>query len=343
MLDEADFIARYDKEDVLGVMGKLPEQLTHEFPKVVGSEDFRDIQNIVLAGMGGSAQPAEFLKTWLGSKLERPLIIVRDYMLPEFVGPKSLVVISSYSGNTEETISALADARRREAKIVIITSGGQLKELAEEHDIPLMELPVAYQPRMAVLYAVNALAALYDHLGWADGAIQEIRQVGEWLKGEVGAWAKEVPEPDNQAKQIAKELVGHPVVVYAGPVMAFAAMKWKIAFNENAKNIAFYNYFPEINHNEFIGWGHPEKHGLKVIELRSSDDHPRVQKRFEVTNRLLSSRFAPIQVQAQGISRCEQLVWTIALGEFTATYLAILNQIDPMPVDLVEQFKKELN
>ena len=156
-------------------------------------------------------------------------------------------------------------------------------------------------------------------------------------------WAAGSPTKDNVAKQIANELVGHPVVVYAGAALAFAAMKWKIGINENAKNIAFYNYFPELNHNEFIGWGHPLNSGLKVVELKSDLDHPRVQKRFDVTNRLRSDIFAPIEVEAEGETKLEQLIWAIALGEFMATYLAILNQVDPFPVELVERFKKELD
>jgi len=343
MLDEADFITRYDKEDALGVMGRLPEQLAHTFPEVRDLDSLKGAANIVLAGMGGSAQPGEFIKTWLGHKLPVPFVIVRDYILPEFVGPSTLAIISSYSGNTEETLSALKEAEKRGAKIVIMASGGELLDIAKEKDFPFMQLPSAYQPRMAVLYAVKALASLVEHLGLVDGAIVEMEAAGKWLQAEMQAWAAKVPTADNQAKQIAQELVGHPIVVYAGPVMAFAAMKWKIAFNENAKNIAFYNYFPELNHNEFIGWGHPEKHGLKVVELRSSFDHPRVRERFDVTNRLLSSRFAPIQVEAKGVIPLEHLVWTIGLGEFAATYLAILNQIDPTPVDLVEQFKAELH
>jgi len=342
MLDQADFIARYDKEDALGVMGRLPEQLAYEFPKLEGLPQAADITSIVMAGMGGSAQPGEFIKTWLGGELERPFVIVRDYALPAFVGPDTLMVASSHSGNTEETLAALDEAERRGAKVVVITSGGKLMERAKARHYPLLVLPAAFQPRMAVLYAVRAFASLLEQLGLVQGALEAMAATGKWLESEIGQWAAGVATEQNSAKQIASELVGHSAVVYAGPVLAFAAMKWKIGFNENAKNIAFYNYFPELNHNEFIGWGHPEKHGLKVVELRSELDHPQVVKRFDVTNKLLSNRFAPIQVQAQGGSKLDQLVWTIALGEFVATYLAILNQVDPTPVELVEKFKAEL-
>jgi glucose/mannose-6-phosphate isomerase len=341
VLDEADVIARYDKENALGVMAGLPEQLRHNYPETPGLPKREGVRAIVLAGMGGSAQPGEFIKTWLGDRLGVPFVIVRDYTLPGFVGEDTLVVASSYSGNTEETIAALAEAEKRGAQVVVSAAGGRLIELAKGKGLPYFELPNAFQPRMAVLYAVRAMVTLLERMGFVDGALDEMSESGTWLEGQM-RWGAEVPTADNEAKQIAGELVGHPVVVYGGAVLAFAAMKWKIAFNENAKNIAFYNYLPEFNHNEFQGWLHPERSGLKVIELQSDLDHERVQKRFAVSNRLLSQAFAPIEVRAEGESRLQQLVWTIALGEFVATYLAVLNKVDPTPVDLVEKFKQEL-
>jgi glucose/mannose-6-phosphate isomerase len=343
MLDQADFIARYDKSDVLSLMMGLPEQLSHKFEEPQGVEKLGGVDNIVLAGMGGSAQPGEFLKTWLGEELTVPFVIVRDYTLPAFVSHRTLVIASSYSGNTEETISGLLDAKDKGAKTAVIATGGKLLAMAKEQGIVHIELPVALQPRMAVFYSVNAFATLFEGMGLLKGITRDLSDAGQWLaEAHMQNWAAKSPTKDNVAKQIANELVGHPVVVYAGRALAFAAMKWKIGINENAKNIAFYNYFPELNHNEFIGWSHPQNSGLKVVELKSSFDHPRVQKRFEVTNRLRSDIFSPIEVEAEGETELEQLIWTIALGEFTATYLAILNQVDPFPVDLVEKFKKEL-
>ncbi len=342
MLDELDFIARYDKEDALGLMGRLPEQLGHEYPEMPGLAKLKGVTSVVLAGMGGSAQPGEFIKTWLGGRLPVPFVIVRDYGLPAFVGRETLVIASSYSGNTEETLAALAEAEQRGARIVVTASGGKLLELARDKGLDHVALPTDLQPRMAVLYAVRAMTTVLERLGLVEGALAEMAEAGKWLERHTGRWGAEAPTAQNEAKQIAAELVGHPVVVYAGAVLAFAAMKWKIGMNENAKNIAFYNYVPEFNHNEFQGWLHPERSGLKVVELRSGLDHPRVVKRFDVSNRLLSNVFSPVEVEAEGETALEQLVWTIALGEHVATYLAILNQVDPTPVDLVERFKKEL-
>ncbi len=342
MLDQADFIARYDKHDALGVIAGMARQLGHDFPVPAGLEELGEIHQVVLAGMGGSAQPGEFIKTWLGDQLKVPFVVVRDYTLPAFVGPNTLVVASSYSGNTEETLAATAEAQQRGAKIAVVTAGGKLLDMAKAKGYPHLVVPGGIQPRMAVLYAVRAWVTLLEGAGLVKGALNELAAAGKWLESQTPDWEPGVATPHNAAKQIASELVGHPAVVYAGPTLSFAAMKWKIALNENAKHIAFYNYLPEFNHNEFIGWSHPERSGLKVVELQSNLDLPQIQKRFEVSNRLLSSAFAPIEVHAVGETKLQQLVWTILLGEYVATYLACLNGIDPTPVDLVEKLKTEL-
>lgn len=341
MLDHADYIARLDKSNVLGVIGALPKQLSH----VYNQPDLNSVhgaQSIVLAGMGGSALAAEFVKTWIGDRLSVPFIISRDYRLPGFVNESTLVIASSYSGNTEETLSALADAEARGAKIVVATSGGKLADIAREKGYPLYLTPLGYQPRMAVLYGVRLSSQLIEGVGLLDGLIDELDAAAKWLPRTTVSWKSDVPMIENVAKQIAADVHGHPIVMYAGSTLAFPAMKWKIGFNENAKNIAFYNYLPEFNHNEFIGWNFPERSGIKVIELRSDLDLPQISKRFDVSNRLLSHSFAPIEVMALGETRLQQMVWTIVLGEYTATYLALLNGVDPFPVAMVEQLKAEL-
>ena len=342
MLDQPDFIARYDKHDALGIITGLPDQLAHTFEVPAELAAYAGVTNVVLTGMGGSAQGGEFIKTWLGDRLPVPFVIVRDYVLPSFVGPDTLVIAASYSGNTEETLGALHDARNRQARVVVMASGGKLLTTAKNDGLPHFAIPGGLQPRFAVLYAVRAMALVLEAAGLIANATDELAASGEWLKGQLGAWGPSVPAADNPAKRIAEALVGHPVVVYSGPSLAFAAMKWKIAFNENSKNIAFYNYLPEMNHNEFIGWEFPERSGIKVIELRSDLDNGQIAKRFDVMNRLLSASFAPIEVQADGNDRLQQLVWAIGMGEYVACYLAFLNGIDPSPVDLVEKLKAEL-
>jgi glucose/mannose-6-phosphate isomerase len=191
----------------------------------------------------------------------------------------------------------------------------------------------------AVLNILEAAGQLKE----ADTAGQ-LGRAANFLRESVKDWAATVPTDKNPAKQLALELAGKSGVVYAGPLLAPAAYKWKISFNENAKNVAWWGQYPEFNHNEFIGWSsHPIQKPYSVIDLRSNLEHPRIQKRFELSDRLLSGqRPAAHVVQAQGETLLEQLVWTVAYGDFVTIYLALCNNVNPAPVDLVEKFKTEL-
>jgi glucose/mannose-6-phosphate isomerase len=153
-----------------------------------------------------------------------------------------------------------------------------------------------------------------------------------------------VAAKENLAKQIALDIVGKSAIIYAGPRLFHAAYKWKISINENAKNLAWCNQFPEFSHNEFVGWtSHPLDKIFAVVDLRSNLEHPRVQKRFEVTEKMLSGRRpAPIVVQVKGENILQQIIWTVVLGDFVSLYLAILNGLNPTPVDIIEKMKAEL-
>ncbi len=340
MLDDAKYIEQFDRSNTLAVVAGQADQLRQQYefdvPKVEG------LQQVVLAGMGGSALAAEFVRSWLADKLPIPIEIVRGYDLPAYVGDRSLVIISSYSGNTEEALSCLKQAKTTGAGIMVMTAGGKLAEHGEEYGF--IKIPSGLQPRMAVFYGVKALAQLIEELELLDGLVAELETAAEWLLHEATYLIANVAEADNPAKQIASKVVGHPVVMYAGPTLAMPAQKRKIDFNENAKNQAFFYALPEFNHNEFTGWYHPKDSQLRVIQLHSSLDNDRIAKRYEVSNRLLSGVMpAPIVVEAQGETRLQQMLWSILLGDFTATYLAFLNQIDPTPVPLIEKLKVELD
>ncbi|MEK7096298.1 MAG: bifunctional phosphoglucose/phosphomannose isomerase, partial [Patescibacteria group bacterium] len=300
--------------------------------------------NVVYAGMGGSALAAAVSVSWPGYNL--PFEICRQYHIPAYVSEKTLFIASSYSGNTEETLAALAEAEAKGAKIVVIAGGGKLQEIAESKNHPFMLIPKVEQPRYVVLYNLKALVVALEAAGLVNQAQASaaIHQAGDFLKQKVTAWTATMPTKDNPAKKLAEELAGKSIVIYAGPLLAPVAYKWKINFNENAKNVAWWNQYPEFNHNEMIGWSsHPIEKIYAVVDLRSSLEHPRVQKRFEVTEKLLSGRRpAPNIVQVQGETILEQLLWAIAYGDFVSIYLALLNNVNPAPVDLVEKFKKAL-
>ncbi len=342
MLDDLKYIHTKDAEDALGVAAKQWQQLetVYELPGL----NF-EVENIVFAGMGGSALWALLSQTWPNYKV--PFQIWRKYDLPDFVGSKTLLIVSSYSGNTEETLSALAAGEKAGAQIVVAASGGKLIEIAEEKGYPYTLLPKASQPRFGALNGLKSLVTILEKTGLieVENAEKTLHETSEFLKNEISNWLPDVPTSKNPAKQLALEIAGTSPVIYAGPKMFPAAYKWKISFNENAKNVAWCNEIPEFSHNEFLGWtSHPVDKPYSVIDLRSSLEHPRVQKRFSVTERLLSgNRPHPQIVEAKGETELEQMLYLVAYGDFVSLYTALLNGLDPTPVDLIEKMKTALD
>lgn len=341
MLDNLDFIAQIDKSNGLAILAGQAHQLAEQFE--VDTSSLQAVQNIVVAGMGGSVLAAEFLLNWKGSELTVPLTICREYDLPGFVGEDTLIVVSSYSGNTEETLSCLADAQKRSAQVVIMTSGGELLKQATVNQMVYYLVPEGLQPRHSLLYQVKVLATLLESIGLLQGVTAELEATHEWASDQLASWMRNVPTAENPAKQLAGKLFGKMGVFYAGPTLEFAARNFKIALNENAKNLAFSYALPEFDHNEFQGWAHPTNGPIAVVELQSSLDDEAIAKRFTISNRLLSGSMpAPIIVQAQGDSQLKQLVWSVLFGGMVSGYLAVLNNEDPLPVAKVEQLKAEL-
>jgi len=342
MLDDLKLIHQKDPGDALGVVGHQWKQLQHEYG--VSFAPAAEIHNVVLAGVGGSAWYAMFVQSWPGLSL--PFEIVRDYNIPRYVNEHTLFIASSYSGNTEEAQSALAEAEAKGALIAVVAAGGALVDRAKQAGHPLFHVPGGIQPRMSSFYMLTALMQLFEPLGLVpEGSVQELRTAGDWLSQQTDPWLVTTPTKNNPAKQLALELMGKSVVVYGGPKIFPAANKWRICLNENAKNVAWGNQLPEFNHNEFIGWSsHPVDKPYAIVELRSNLEHPRVQKRFEVTNRLLSGlRPAAHVVNVEGDTVIQQLLWAANMGDFVSLYLAFLNGVDPTPVDLVEKFKVALD
>lgn len=342
MLDDLKIIHERDAQDALGIIEKQWQQLQYDFD--IDLKSGSEIKNIVLGGMGGSALAATLLNTWPG--LSVPFEIIRSYILPEYVDENTLFIASSYSGNTEETLATLKGAEARNCQIIVIAAGGALEEIAEKKNYPFFQIPAGFQPRMAIFYNFAALVQMLGSLGLIRaGSGTELHKSADWLSEQISSWIVTVPVKNNYAKEIALELMGKSPVIYAGSLLYPAAYKWKINFNENSKNIAWCNQIPEFNHNEFLGWtSHPTEKPYAIIDLRSSLEHERVQKRFEVTERLLSGRRpSPFVVEVQGETVLQQLLWVITLGDFVSVYLAFLNGLNPSPVDLIEKFKKALD
>ncbi len=340
MLDDLKLIHERDAQDALGVAASQWQQLTYAFTPS-GNTKFSNVYNVVYAAMGGSAMAASLVNVW--PKLGEPLEIVRDYDLPAYVDGDTLVIVSSYSGNTEETLSALEQAEAKGAQIAVITGGGKLQQIAEEKGYLLFLLPETRFARCATFWnfraalEVLALAGLLQKEDFAPA----LEAGAKFLQQAIAQWLPDIATATNQAKQLAQEVIGKSVVLYSGPKMTPVAYKWKFGFNENAKQIAWLNQLPEFNHNEFTGWSkEPTEKPYVVIDLRSNLENPRIQKRFEVTARLLSGmRPEPLVVQPDGGTLLEQLLWGIALGDFVGLYTAMLNGENPTPLPLVDKLK----
>ncbi len=343
VLNDLKMIHQRDAQDALGIAGKQTEQYKYNFG--FSWQPNREITKVIVAGMGGSGLAAKAYKDF--GELTVPLEVVQGYNLPGYIDENTLVICSSYSGNTEETVSAFDQAINHTSKpmVVIIASGGKLLDLAQQNSLPCLQLPSGFQPRYTFGYQYRALVELFSQTTLiGPGQVAELDRLADEALPKIQQWFADVPTEQNLAKQLAQELVGSSVVVYSSNQFVSVAYKWKISFNENAKNIAWHNAYPEFNHNEFLGWtSHPVDKPYKVINLISKSDHPQIIRRFTVSDKLLSGQKPVAEtVDLIGDSLLAQMIYGVALGDFVSLYLALLNGLNPTPVELIEKLKQEL-
>lgn len=343
MLDDVEKMQQLDSGNTLATVAEFGKHLRTDVPCVPAFTPTNEILNVVYAGMGGSALAALLVQTWPTMRL--PFEVVRDYDLPPYVGEKTLVILSSYSGNTEETLNALDQAMYHGAQIAVIAGGGKLAEVAQERGYSLATLPKVVQPRFVVGYNFRALVQILESAGLFMGTMGELERTGLFLDEIAKALGPEVPTERNPAKQLAEKCVGKSVVIYAGHKLAPAAYKWKIGFNENAKQIAWFGQLPEFDHNEIVGWlRNPEHKPYVVIDLHSSFEHPRIRTRFRVSEELLAgTRPTSFLVEAEGVNPLEHVLWASLFGDYVTIYTALLSGEDPAPIDIIENFKRAMS
>lgn len=344
MLDDQNLLSEKDPFGALEVALNQYKQ-AELVSEVINPNSDATINKVVVTGMGGSALAALLIKSWQESKLNITFEIVRDYKLPNYVDDKTLVIASSYSGNTEETLSCLDEVLKKGANIGCVSSGGKLVEIAKNNKLPYVVLPSGIQPRMGVIANLRAILAVLVSYGVVSQSdFDEVKNLSPWLNIESKKWGRDVLTNENQAKQLALLSAGKTAIFYSSTAMGGVAYKWKISWNENAKNVAFWNVLPEFNHNEFMGWtSHPVEKPYVVFDLRSSFDHPKITKRFEISDRLLSGKRPKANViELQGESVIAQMLWASIFADFVSIYLAILNGVDPSKVELIEKLKQEL-
>jgi glucose/mannose-6-phosphate isomerase len=267
--------------------------------------------------------------------------------LPEYVDDESLVIASSYSGNTEETLASLDDALSRKAMIAAISTGGMLADVCQLNEIPMATVPSGMQPRAALGFSFIPLLMLFQKIGLIEKVEEQVSGAIESLKTFREDYTEDTRSSANPAKQLAEKLQGKIVIVYAGPTLTdVVAVRWKGQFCENSKALAFANHFPEFNHNELVGWSDVTRefsNKFVVIILRDSEDHSQIKKRMDIVNPLIEEIGAEvIEVESRGSTDLERILSLIQMGDFASYYLAILHDQDPTPVLSIEMLKDAL-
>ncbi|MFH1838423.1 MAG: bifunctional phosphoglucose/phosphomannose isomerase [Candidatus Kuenenbacteria bacterium] len=301
----------------------------------------RKYDKIIISGMGGSAWPGGIIRTYLDLKKEIkiPIIVNRIYSLPNQTTKNSLIFISSYSGNTEEALSVYKEALKKKLLIVGFCVGKKLEKMCLKDKIPFVKYPddgPNFQPRFATGYTFSSMLTVLANLGIIKNQSKDILSFKKYLE-------KIIPVLEEQGKNLAQKLFNKIPIIYASDEFKTIAQIWTIKFTENSKTLAFWNYFPELNHNEMNGYANIKGKNFFTIILKSNIAHQRIIKRAEITAQMIQERGGGVVVlDMQGKNILEKIFSSIILSDWTSYYLALLNNQDPTPVEMVEEFKKRM-
>lgn len=347
-LDNASIYRQFDRSGMLNHLHGFPEQCQRAWEKVLKLElprEYTKIANVVILGMGGSAIGGDIARRLALAESKLPVWVHRDYGLPAFVDENTLVIASSYSGNTEETLSALTESLRTPAKKLVITSGGKLKHLAENEGIPAFVVDYQAPPRAAFPHSFVPLVGIFQKLGLLGDKSADLQEAVDILNKLSRDFIETRPLASNPAKQLAAKLWGHVAVIYGAEMLSEVARRWKTQFNENSKVWAFFENFPELNHNAVVGYEFPPeaKERLFVILLHSASLHPRSLLHYEATVELLAKAGIAYEfAEARGESALAQVMSLVLLGDYSSFYLAMLNEVDPTSIDSINFIKQYL-
>lgn len=342
-------IQELDKSNMLGKIGQFPEQIEEivSFVKTLDISKLEDFlpNKVIVLGMGGSAIGGDILSILLSYDTNIPISTVRNYIIPVTADSSTLVFACSYSGNTEETLSAVHEALDRRCKIIGITSGGKLEEFCKDNDLLMVKIPKGLPPRAAIAYLFFPMLVILERLKVILEPIV-VSGLFKTLKEQRDKLQPGILENENRGKKIAQELTKGIPYIYGHTYLNIIAKRWQTQLNENAKVVAVSGGFPDMNHNELVGWAEDNPETCKqfvVVLLRSADEHPRMTKRIELTKKILETKVGGvIEVSAQGDNRLTRMMSTMYLGDYTSVYLAMLRGIDPTPVEPIEELKKKM-
>jgi len=346
-LDDSSFVLRGDPKGMYRLTCGFPAQCSRALEIARAAEIpplSRKVTAVVLTGLGGSAAGGDFTRALFEAQGSVPFSVNRDYHLASFVGPETLVFATSYSGNTEETLSAYADARKRGAQIVAVTTGGKLAELAKADGVPAIAVPGGQPPRTALGYLLIPVVYAAEKLGLLPA--QDYSAAFGLIEKCVSEWGIETPFESNPTKRLAEAMSGKLGVLYGlGSWQGVVAGRWKGQINENAKSMVFANLFPELNHNEILGWVQAGKQGVAkwvAVILEDGSESPKMKARARVTADLIKGVADVHTVQARGEALLAKMLSLTLFGDFVSLYLAALAGVDPENIDSIDVLKAEL-
>jgi glucose/mannose-6-phosphate isomerase len=348
-LDDRKQIRSIDKQDMLGSIDRLPDQLEEAWRAAQAfplPESLRSARRIVIAGMGGSAIGGAILSTYAAPAAALPITVWRDYNLPAWAaGPDTLVIASSYSGNTEETLSAYHAAQQKRCSIVAMTTGGKLAGLAEKDGIPLWKFTYRGQPRSAVGYTFALPLGIMTRLGLLADPSAHVAGAAAAMRAQMKSIGADIPKAQNAAKRLASQWINRTVILFGADYMAPIARRWKGQISEIAKAWGQFEELPELDHNTVAGTTQPREiiDRSIVVLLRSQFDHERNRLRIDITRDLFSAQGWKTEIiEAVGETPLAQMYACLHFGDYAAFYLALAYDTDPSPVAIIEDLKKRL-
>jgi glucose/mannose-6-phosphate isomerase len=347
-LDDQAIYAQGDPQGMLNHLHSFPEMSGRAWNQAQEFElprSYSAVNKILILGMGGSAIGGDLVNSLVSRQARVPILICRDYDLPAYVDELTLVVASSYSGATEETLSAFQQALKINCPKLAITTGGQLKELSDKQGLPVFSYEYRSQPRAALPFSFFPLLGILTRLKVISQKSEEVAETLNHLYQLAAEINEKAPVSQNLAKSLALDLFGKLVVVYGDGLTRDVAQRWKAQINENSKSLAFYESFSELNHNAVVGYSFPRQilDQSHVVMLSSKWLHQRIISRYSITQELLKkSGIAFTEVQGHGSSPLCQMMTLVFLGDYLSYYLALLNQVDPTPVESIDILKGRL-
>lgn len=348
-LDNIQAMQNLDRENILGNIQDFPDQVEKcwsDWQKIALPTPYINAKSILILGMGGSAQGGGIVAGLSEKKSPIPIATLRDYDLPGWVDRNTLVIAVSYSGDTEEPVEALQKAVKLTEKIITISSGGKIYSIGSQNRALHYQIHYGSQPRAALGYSMTAVLAIFKKLNLLEISDDDIKEAVLLLRALQKKIDVIVPERKNMAKLLAQKISGHIPIIFGSGNLSEVARRFKGQFNENAKSASYFEIIPELNHNSLVGLEFPTelKQKLFFLILQSKYGHNRNTLRENITAQILEQRKLPyesIMVQPAG-SEISEVMQMIMLGDFISYYCAVLNNVQPNPVDIINVFKTKL-